>query len=82
MPDTDLVSAGLVAEKIRAGVERIQVPSVRREITISIGVATFPDHGAEAASVARIADRALYAAKEGGRNRVAFARGEAMQPAT
>jgi diguanylate cyclase (GGDEF)-like protein len=81
LPDTDLDSAGLVAEKIRASVERIQVPSVRREITISIGVATFPDHGTEAATVARIADRALYAAKEGGRNRVELARNEAIHPA-
>jgi diguanylate cyclase (GGDEF)-like protein len=53
---------------------------VRREITISIGVATFQDHGTEAATVARIADRALYAAKEGGRNRVELARHEAVQP--
>jgi diguanylate cyclase (GGDEF)-like protein len=80
LPDTELDSAGLVAEKIRATVERIQVPSVRREITISIGVATVPDHGTEAATVARIADRALYAAKEGGRNRVELARHEAIQP--
>jgi diguanylate cyclase (GGDEF)-like protein len=81
LPDTDLDSASLVAEKIRASVERIQVPSVRREITISIGVATFPEHGTEAATVARIADRALYAAKEGGRNRVELARNETIQPA-
>ena len=81
LPDTDLDSAGLVAEKIRASVERIQVPSVRREITISIGVATFPEHGTEATTVARIADRALYAAKEGGRNRVELARNEPIQSA-
>ena len=81
LPDTDLDSARLVAEKIRARVEQVQVPSVRREITISIGVATFPDHGAEAAAVARIADRALYAAKERGRNRVEFARTDPVHPA-
>jgi diguanylate cyclase (GGDEF)-like protein len=81
LPDTDLAAAGLVAEKIRASVESIQVPSVRREITISIGVATVPEHGTDAATVARAADRALYAAKEGGRNRVELAHNDAVDPA-
>jgi diguanylate cyclase (GGDEF)-like protein len=73
LPDTDLVSAGLVAEKIRAGVETVQVPAVLRDITISIGVATAPDHGVDLEVVSRLADRALYAAKEAGRNRVELA---------
>jgi len=73
LPDTDLESAAIVAEKIRVGVEGIRVPSVQREITISVGVATAPDHGTEPATVTRVADRALYAAKAGGRNRVELA---------
>jgi diguanylate cyclase (GGDEF)-like protein len=78
LPNTDSADAGLVAEKIRVGVEAIRVPSVRREITISIGAATVPDHGTDAATVSRIADRALYAAKAGGRNRVELARAETI----
>jgi diguanylate cyclase (GGDEF)-like protein len=73
LPDTGLADAGLVAEKIRAAVETVQVPAVKREITISIGVATAPDHGGDVELVSRLADRALYAAKEAGRNRVQLA---------
>ncbi len=73
LPNTGREGAADVAEKLRAGVEKIRVPSVKREITTSIGVATVPDHGDEAATVSRIADRALYAAKAGGRNRVELA---------
>ena len=76
LPDTDLESAGLVAEKIRANIEAIRLPSVLRDITISIGVATVPEHGTDAATVARTADRALYAAKQAGRNRVVLAEDE------
>jgi diguanylate cyclase (GGDEF)-like protein len=78
LPDSDLAAASLVAEKIRASVEGIRLPMVRREITISIGVATFPEHGIDAATVTRTADRALYAAKQAGRNRVILAGDEAL----
>lgn len=46
---------------------------VEHKITISIGVATAPDHGGDVEVVSRLADRALYAAKEAGRNRVQLA---------
>lgn len=73
LPNTDLAGAAVVAEKIRAAIAKIRIPSVHREITASIGAASSPDHGADAATVLRIADRALYAAKKGGRNRVELA---------
>lgn len=73
LPDTELAGAGIVAEKIRTSVEAIQVPSVQRDITISIGVATAPVHGNDVEVVSRLADRALYSAKAGGRNRVELA---------
>jgi diguanylate cyclase (GGDEF)-like protein len=40
------------------------------QVTVSIGVAAFPDDGAEVEDVVRRADEALYAAKLGGRNQV------------
>jgi diguanylate cyclase (GGDEF)-like protein len=73
LPDTGLAEAGVVAEKLRAVIETIQVPAVQRDITISVGVATSPDHGVDVEVVTRLADRALYAAKAAGRNRVELA---------
>ena len=43
------------------------------KLTISLGVASFPDDGAEPALVLAAADRALFAAKNAGRNRVRVA---------
>jgi diguanylate cyclase (GGDEF)-like protein/PAS domain S-box-containing protein len=42
-------------------------------ITISVGVAVFPDHGAAADALLKAADAALYRAKAGGRDRVMVA---------
>ena len=44
----------------------------RREIAVGVscGVAVFPDHGSDAASLLRAADAALFRAKELGRNRL------------
>ena len=62
----------------RAIVDRIGEADVRpvEEITVSAGVAGFPQHSRERDSLIRLADRALYRAKEQGKNRVHLARGE------
>ncbi|MGH2942889.1 MAG: diguanylate cyclase, partial [Solirubrobacteraceae bacterium] len=73
LPATDRAGAVTAAEKVRAAVAGISVPGVERDITISIGVAVIPDHAGDADNVLREADRALYAAKERGRNRVEVA---------
>lgn len=39
-------------------------------ITVSMGVATYPNHGRSVEAIIRMADEALYRAKENGRNRV------------
>jgi len=47
----------------------------RRKVTISVGIAGFPDHGATAASLIAAADAALYEAKRQGRNKTVVASG-------
>jgi diguanylate cyclase (GGDEF)-like protein len=42
-------------------------------ITLSLGVASFPEHGATGETVLQAADAALYAAKRAGRNKVSTA---------
>jgi two-component system, cell cycle response regulator len=63
------------AERIREAIERnpFALEGLTIQVTISIGVACFPDHGGEIKSLVARADKALYAAKESGRNRVCLA---------
>ena len=69
LPDTNVDAAQLVAENVRAAIASISVASVARSITASIGVAVLPDHAGDATTLLRHADRALYTAKNNGRNR-------------
>ncbi len=73
--DTESEGARMLAERIRERVEGLQIPhrasTVVPHLTVSLGVATVvPRHGTRAESLMNLADRALYAAKQGGRNRV------------
>jgi diguanylate cyclase (GGDEF)-like protein len=74
LPSTDAVGALTLAEKLRVALSQISVPSVNRPITASIGVAVFPDDAGDEQGLELAADRALYAAKRNGRDRVEMAR--------
>ncbi|WP_433298302.1 diguanylate cyclase [Actinoplanes sp. CA-030573] len=71
LPETDAFGGAIVAERLGAAVRDRAVPIESRgavPITVSIGVAVFPEHGADAQEVLRAADDALYAAKNAGRD--------------
>jgi diguanylate cyclase (GGDEF)-like protein len=72
LPATDQVGAVVLAEKVRAAISHIYV-SDDKYLTASIGVAALPAHATDAAGLDRAADRALYAAKDNGRDRVEVA---------
>jgi diguanylate cyclase (GGDEF)-like protein len=69
LPQAGIEGAVAVAERLRAHIERTEVPGVGH-ITASFGVATFPLHATSRDGLVATADRALYSAKNGGRNRV------------
>jgi len=70
LSQTNPQHASGVAEKLRRLVENWPFPGVPRPVTISAGVATFPNHGTTRDELVKAADAGLYAAKQGGRNRV------------
>jgi diguanylate cyclase (GGDEF)-like protein/putative nucleotidyltransferase with HDIG domain len=68
LPDTDEQGAYLAAERLRAAVQKA-CSDLPNALTISVGVATFPQHGVEGDSLMRAADAAVYMAKQLGRDR-------------
>jgi diguanylate cyclase (GGDEF)-like protein len=69
LPDTDVTGGGVVAERLRAGIEALPPFSGGPErVTASVGLACFDPSDSTAGLIDR-ADQALYKAKKGGRNR-------------
>ncbi len=75
LPQTDDIQAQIAAERLRAAVEAHDFRAVDGQpirVTISVGVSGFPPSMTRA-DLMEQADRALYAAKRSGRNRVGLA---------
>ncbi|MBF0425466.1 MAG: diguanylate cyclase [Magnetococcales bacterium] len=72
LQETAGTSGEHVSEKIRLAVAGLEIalPNVVLKKTLSIGVATYPTHSEEFWEVVKLADNALYQAKQEGRNRV------------
>ena len=70
LPETDAKGAHLVAERLRKTVEAYDFPGQEKalKVTISLGVATFPDHASVKSVLIKKADMALYECKGRGRN--------------
>ncbi|MCF6265496.1 MAG: sensor domain-containing diguanylate cyclase [Desulfuromusa sp.] len=71
LEDTGLSGAFDVAERLRKQVEKLSLFSQGKSVpvTISLGVATFPQDSSNQEKLFNYADQALYRAKESGRNR-------------
>ncbi len=72
--DVSRTQAAESAERIRRGIEEkvFDVGAQSLKVTLSIGVALFPEDGRHGKDVLERSDKALYRAKESGRNRVVF----------
>jgi diguanylate cyclase (GGDEF)-like protein len=74
LPATPKANARIVGEKIRRYVEAYPFKGKdtqpQGKVTISIGVAAFPDDGTDRSSLIQCADSAMYRAKNSGRNMV------------
>ena len=73
LPDTGAKACQVVAERIRNAVAHMNMPQVNEKplpnITVSLGIAVYPDHGATLEEMLQASDRALYESKRAGRNR-------------
>jgi diguanylate cyclase (GGDEF)-like protein len=73
LPDTGMEIALERAEEVRRSIHSLHLQfrgKTLQEVTISIGIAIYPVSGITPEELLRHADRALYAAKKKGRNRV------------
>jgi len=74
LPETDAAGAFVVAEKVREAIahhpflDADEQPGV--QVTVSVGLATFPAHAKDKESLLKMADDALYQAKSSGKDRV------------
>jgi two-component system cell cycle response regulator len=86
MPETALHGAAIFAERLRRRIAARDFADPGQDplhLTVSIGLAAFPDDRAQGAeSFVAIADQALYRAKRSGRNRVSMFAGPVSPPTT
>ncbi len=78
LPSTDAEGARAVARKVARAIRRAALSAAAEgveplPVTASIGIAAFPENGANRESILLAADNACFAAKRGGGNRVATA---------
>ncbi|MFH0917821.1 MAG: diguanylate cyclase, partial [Candidatus Omnitrophota bacterium] len=76
LPNTEKKEAFLIAERIRMDIQRY--PFLKEEIfpnkqlTVSLGIATFPENGLLAADLITASDQLLYQAKSQGKNNTCY----------
>ena len=82
LPNADLEGAYGLAERVRAGIESmdIPVPEGRLHVTASFGAAALPETASDQGSLIAAADSALYTAKRAGKNRTVRAEPQGARP--
>ncbi len=75
LPETGRTKAIELAERLRLKISRqdIELEQTTVNITISLGIASYPEHGNNYEKLLEMADNAMYQAKHKGRNRVEVA---------
>lgn len=82
LPNADLAAAAARAEELRGKIEAMTIryaDGPLPPVTISAGVAAYPQAGGNLTELLRVADEALYRAKQNGRNRVELPEGAAIE---
>ncbi|MEK6725178.1 MAG: EAL domain-containing protein [Deltaproteobacteria bacterium] len=69
LPDVDTNMGMETAERIRKSIEEFRLPALAIQLTVSIGVVSYPEHGKSSKELFTKVDAALYHAKTSGRNR-------------
>jgi diguanylate cyclase (GGDEF)-like protein len=69
LPETDLSTAEIIAERVRMAVSSVESPTGAK-ITISLGVGNYPDSTVDVDKLFPLIDKALYQAKRNGKNQV------------
>jgi len=83
LPEISLEDLLQTAERLRKKIKELHIQyagGTLETITLSLGVALFPEHGTTGKAVIRAADEALYEAKHQGRDRIAVALSTAEEP--
>ena len=81
LPETDAPGGIVVAERLNAAIRATPIGVPNKPpipVTVSIGIAVYPEHGATGPQVLEVADDALYQAKAGGRDRYRLAEPDRM----
>jgi len=95
LPETNAAQATVAAERIRKEISgkcghelmgKIQTatgshPMEVPDVTVSIGVAAFPDHASESEALVKVADDAMYVSKRSEKNKVVVSEAVATSPA-
>jgi diguanylate cyclase (GGDEF)-like protein len=69
VPGADAIVAAALAERVRGAI-RAELRGSYAPVTLSLGIATFPDHAADAVALSAAADASCYRAKRQGRDRI------------